>query len=382
MFGSSILDVAIGLALIFLLLSLIASGVREAVEAFVKSRSVELERGIQMLFDDKSGEGLTKAFYEHPLIYSLYNDKYQHVERRYRGRNLPSYIPSRNFAVALMDMVTRGVGADVYAAQHTAPRVTVAGMRASVHRIPNAFVQRAVLSAIDNAHGDIRAVQKNLEAWYDSAMDRVSGSYKRRTQLWLFAIGLGTAVVLNVNTITIADYLAHNEEARAALAQRAQNILDDPAYQALVADSAKLNRAATRAVYADLQSLSLPIGWDVPQPTTRDIPFYIRQIIGILLTAFAVMLGAPFWFDMLNKVMVIRSTVKPHEKSPEEGSEDRQPKGKRGTVVVNAGAGRMTPEPALATSRIDEPDDWGVGVALELPNEPNEWADGQEDGVL
>ncbi|HYH81823.1 MAG TPA: hypothetical protein VEX86_18595 [Longimicrobium sp.] len=29
---------------------------------------------------------------------------------------------------------------------------------------------------------------------------------------------------------------------------------------------------------------------------------------------------------MLNKVMVIRSTVKPREKSPEEGSEDRQKK--------------------------------------------------------
>ena len=42
------------------------------------------------------------------------------------------------------------------------------------------------------------------------------------------------------------------------------------------------------------------------------------------MTAFAATLGAPFWFDVLNKVMVIRSTVKPHEKSPEEASEDRQ----------------------------------------------------------
>ena len=44
----------------------------------------------------------------------------------------------------------------------------------------------------------------------------------------------------------------------------------------------------------------------------------------LLLTAFAVTLGAPFWFDVLNKIMVVRSTVKPHEKSQEEGSEDRQ----------------------------------------------------------
>jgi len=48
-------------------------------------------------------------------------------------------------------------------------------------------------------------------------------------------------------------------------------------------------------------------------------------VCGWFVTAFAVMLGAPFWFDMLGKFMVIRSTVKPHEKSPEEGSVDRQP---------------------------------------------------------
>ena len=35
------------------------------------------------------------------------------------------------------------------------------------------------------------------------------------------------------------------------------------------------------------------------------------------------MLGAPFWFDVLNKFMVIRATVKPREKSPDEASEDR-----------------------------------------------------------
>jgi hypothetical protein len=50
----------------------------------------------------------------------------------------------------------------------------------------------------------------------------------------------------------------------------------------------------------------------------------VRLILGWLLTAIAVSFGAPFWFDTLNKIMVIRSTVKPREKSGEEGSEDRK----------------------------------------------------------
>ena len=51
-------------------------------------------------------------------------------------------------------------------------------------------MQRAILLAIDTAEGDLQKAQANLEAWYDSTMDRVSGWYKRSTQWILFAIGL------------------------------------------------------------------------------------------------------------------------------------------------------------------------------------------------
>lgn len=83
-----------------------------------------------------------------------------------------------------------------------------------------------------------------------------------------------------------------------------------------------------------LEALNLPIGWgsvdDVqrkwPSWNFRDPGGWFDQIqwhfIGWLLTALAISLGAPFWFDLLNKFIVIRSAVKPHEKSPEEESKD------------------------------------------------------------
>ena len=46
-------------------------------------------------------------------------------------------------------------------------------------------------------------------------------------------------------------------------------------------------------------------------------------MLGIIFTALAVSQGAPFWFDLLNKFIVIRSTIKPHEKSPEQPSKDK-----------------------------------------------------------
>ena len=82
-----------------------------------------------------------------------------------------------------------------------------------------------------------------------------------------------------------------------------------------------------------------------------DQPWWI-WIVGWMMTAFAATMGAPFWFDLLNKMMVIRSTVKPKEKSPEEGSEDRQiskDRGGKGHDGTAAPAGGSSP-PASPSS--------------------------------
>lgn len=391
MFGSSILEVAIGLILVFLLLSLIASAVQEAIESLLKARGIHLERGIRELLGDGKGTGLARTFYEHPMICSLYRGAYDpppEDRKRKRGGNLPNYIPARNFAVAMLDIATRGPDPGVYAVHQTSPILTEAGLRASVDRIPNVFVQRAMLSAIDHARGDLALVQKNLEAWYDSGMDRVSGSYKRHAQRWLFLIGVVMTLLLNVNTLTIADYLAANDAARAALVTRAQEVLADSTYRELV-DGEVVSRVAGRAVYEDLQSLSLPIGWDrrLPAPPGAGIGYWMRQVTGLFLTALAITLGAPFWFDILNKVMVIRSTVKPREKSPEEGSEDRKPKGGLGDadaatavgIAAFAGASSALAQEAPRTGSIASAP---IMARVIPPHVDQEWSDDQEDGIL
>ena len=76
-----------------------------------------------------------------------------------------------------------------------------------------------------------------------------------------------------------------------------------------------------------LKALGIPIGWsaDAFETNSRGIPLpsgWPLKIIGWLITAFAACLGAPFWFDALNKLMVVRSTVKPQEKSRDERSKD------------------------------------------------------------
>jgi hypothetical protein len=103
-------------------------------------------------------------------------------------------------------------------------------LRAGALNLQNPAVQRVFLSAVDSAQGSLDAVRKNLEAWYDDGMDRVSGWYKRSTQKIVLIIALVVAGVLNVNTITIAHYLYRDETLREAIVSAAEKSTAEMSY--------------------------------------------------------------------------------------------------------------------------------------------------------
>src|SRR4051794_22493747 len=76
MLGSDMIEVGIGLTLLFLLMSLICTAVREVIEGLLKSRAKDLEQGIRELLNDKKGEGLTTQLFNHPLLSSLFTGSY------------------------------------------------------------------------------------------------------------------------------------------------------------------------------------------------------------------------------------------------------------------------------------------------------------------
>lgn len=329
LFNSAILDVTIGLVFVFVLVSTLCSAIREGIEGWLKTRATYLEYAVRELLHDRGGQGLARSFFEHPLIHGLYQGDYAPGAARakpsawQRGRNMPSYIPSRSFAAALIDLAARGPATDAAAAAPNAnDELSIELLRSGVAQLQPLALRRAALAAIDGAQGDLERVRANLETWYDGAMDRVSGWYKRTTQWFIFAIALGVAAGLNINAITIADSLYRDQLLRATVTSAAEGTQELISYQ---------------AASVQLEALRLPIGWSRGWGAPRSIAQKsnpevfelwndaIAPLLGLLITAFAAMLGAPFWFDVLNKVMVIRATVKPREKSQEEGSEDRPP---------------------------------------------------------
>jgi len=345
MFGSPILDVAIGMVFVYLLLSLICSAANEAIEAKLKNRAKSLELGIRNLLGD---QGLADKLYAHDLISGLFSDK--------QGK--PSYIPSRTFALALLNTIFPD-GAPAANAQGGDPganplgtfRATVAALPADA---PAAPIKKALLALIDDAQGDINKLRANIENWYDAAMDRVSGWYKRRVHAIILLLGLVIAVALNADSAYIARHLATDPALRNSLVSASQVY----AQKENVGDAAKQNSGQEAAPAGEsaqtkfdnnlqqLKELGLPIGWTVEGDDPRfkgkvAVDPHLRwpgwhlldsnvssawwlQIkfhwLGWLLTALAISLGAPFWFDMLNKLIVVRSTVKPKEKSQDEPS--------------------------------------------------------------
>jgi hypothetical protein len=317
-------------------------------------------------------------------------------------KNLPSYIPAGQFATALIDLVARGgVTPPTYAQTGAPPSglaasvpLTVATLREAAASFPNERIKRAVIVALDNAQGDLAAVKKNIEDWFNGSMDRVSGWYKRRTQKILFVIGFAAAAVLNIDALTVAQRLSHDELLRKAAVAQAERITAPAAAQSTPPASAAATATAPNAaavapgIPADLarknvrelngmlKNIGYPIGWENWKPKEAPLactqgrlcwqeiyaPAVLKMLLGWLITALAVMLGAPFWFDVLSKFMVVRSTMKPRPKSPEEVSEDR------------AGAAPPAPRGSPPPPKAQKP---------KVAFEPHEWSSGAPDrGVI
>jgi hypothetical protein len=296
MFGSVILDVAIGLIFVYLLLSIICSAAKELLESYLKKRSKELENGIKLLLNDDKKTGLAKQVFEHPLICSLS-----------KWGALPSYISARNFALALTNIV--------HPKQVVGSAARPLTLRQSIGKIvDNEKVKQALLALADAAGDDLNKFREQIEEWFNSTMDRVSGWYKRWSQVVIFCLGVLVTVGMNADTIAIVTTLSQDQHTR-------QRLVDAAAAAKQPQEASNVDLEAMQTKMREVGALGLPIGWDsmdprtVPKCDSKAWANWASKVIGWLLTILAISLGAPFWFDILNKFMMARSAKKPSEKS-------------------------------------------------------------------
>ncbi len=229
-----------------------------------------------------------------------------------------------------------------------------------IAQIPNLKLQATLSALFEESGRDLGKLKEIIETWFNDAMDRVSGWYKRQTQVAQLLLGIAFTFALNLDTVLLVRVLSNTDSGlRESPVAQAQKFAEHPPVQVdggqaaqpslspTSADGQKSGAVANRNPGDEYQLLKsqfdkvhLPIGWttqpgeNTPDQTGagsrnsdfREWPGWSWQekgfgywlqnwwdtiryhFIGWALTAIAVSLGAPFWFDLLNRIVAIRST--------------------------------------------------------------------------
>jgi hypothetical protein len=305
MFDSTVIDVGIGLVFVYLVLGLMCTTVNEWIAQMTSLRAKTLRSGIEGLL--KSHPNLVTDFYNHPLVQSLSNN----------GKD-PSYVPAKTFVMALLDSLPKAAaGAD-----------PLVGVKSSIDQLPDGHVKQSLLLLLQRSDNSLTVFEAQVAEWFEHAMDRVSGWYKQKSQVITIVVAALITIFANADTVHLARKLFLSPTVRK---------------QIVAAAGEKPTGDLTQQQKAELGELT---GWSQEfqtfhrlaaehdhKPPVDDDSFpganlfgagvfwywlwtiLPGHILGWFLTAVAVSLGAPFWFDTLNKFMNIRAAgTAPNEK--------------------------------------------------------------------
>jgi hypothetical protein len=288
MFNSTVLDVAIGLIFTFLAVSLAVGAIVEAIASAMKWRSSTLLQGIKDLLNDQSFSGLARSIYNHALVNPQDAGT---AEDEKALKHPPAYMDPRLFADALVDVAK-------------VTKDSPDNMKSIIDaNVKDPQLNILLKGVVDQTAGDLSKMREELAAWFSNSMDRVSGVYKRKTQLWSFAIALIMVVGLNVSAISIG-----------------QALWLQPMLVKTIGPTANLDPAGTLSV---LENLDFPIGWSYVALKNLESWNGLTMLAGWLITAVATLFGAPFWFDLLQQFVRLKgSGPSPAEKVSGAGAAD------------------------------------------------------------
>jgi len=294
-----ILEVAIGIILVYLILSLVCTSLVEALIGTTGLKSKTLQKAIVRLLGD---EKLAKSIYADPEIVALHGPKEQ----------LPSYIPTDVFARCILNVATN----NEWRKSGSLPTV----MREKFVALSSGGgaqqkLGKMLVDFIDEANGDIHLLHNKIELWFDRTNDRSTGWFKRKVNWWLVGLGFAVALAVNADTIQIFQRLSDDPALRVAAVQLAsERVSNNP--DAVAADGE--DGAVLEAVRKQVGEVLPFIGWSNNDPLV--VAWYggekalilqhaAIKSLGLLLTAFAISLGAPFWFELLQKLVNVRKSV-------------------------------------------------------------------------
>lgn len=357
---NTIIETGISLVLIFFIFSTITYVIQEMIAVNLKYRSKMLWKSMSQLFDGLQLQGRVKLMQALPTTQTpVTNDFYNHPQILSLFKNLnrqPSYIPSANFALAIMDMVA----AKAPVKQNKLFEDFKDGLQTFVNNKGNLF---EVLKNLLDTSTNIKELQEKIEAWFNSYMHRVTGWYESHTVVTVRLIAVAITLIFNINVIKLVKKIYNDGQLRSSMVAMAEGVVNNPqpitqfytntfqkenaakdsafkqridsatgeekkliekerdsVMAALAKSYTDRNILAIKSLTSRLDSTGLPLGWKNDTiskelkgtPGSNCITNFLIMLLGWIIGAGCISMGAPFWFDMLNKLVnVRRSGVKP-----------------------------------------------------------------------
>jgi hypothetical protein len=303
MFGSQALEVAIGLTLLFFLFASAASSVVEVISALFQKRAKDLEAALGRMLGDQAPApqpNVPTSIPETSVFKGISPGTKRGIWPVRWGTARPSYLSAKAFGESVAEIIVKAKEATATADElyDSLPQ----GLRARLQPI------------LKEAGADATAIKAELESWFDDTMSRLEGAYKRWAQVWLFAVGLIIVIAANASAYRIAASLYNDPAVRSAVAESASTTASSASSDP---DSIKETIDSVADTVDNLDSLGLPVGWD----KWNDPGGTWLTVGGWLVTALLIMLGAPFWFGVLSKLVPLRSAgERPPKASEQEAS--------------------------------------------------------------
>ncbi|MBN2486154.1 MAG: hypothetical protein JXB34_09290 [Bacteroidales bacterium] len=331
MTGNIAIDVAIGLIFVYCLYSLLATTISEFIAMTFQMRAKNLKRAIGRMLDDENSPVLSEGFYKAPLIKYLSRGK---LMKFFGNNSLPSNIPPELFSKALLYMLKEGKTSGINPA---------GAIKASLESISGGKQSDTIshlLFLLEESNGDMEKFTTMLEQWFDATMERCSGWYKRNMSYVTLGLSLLIATLFNIDSFQIIGTLSKDSVAREQYVQLAGNLMqstifsesEQPKAPGILHDTLQRtktindsntfgNENALNIFYAQKLLLERMDSLYTLSQEPRSILsferknrikwFYsdLQNFLGCLVTAIALSLGAPFWFDLLNKLMKLRSSI-------------------------------------------------------------------------
>lgn len=317
MFGSEILDVGIGLVLVYLLGSLVCSALKEGIANVTKLRANTLETEILTMLQSPD---LLKRIYDNPLVRELkqsirfskkdLDEQSKQLEKDKDTKDArPTYIATADFAQAIIDtmMQVKGTKEEI--------ETEFQKLKNEIGKIPYVPIREKLLGIMADiktgAQGvelKLENIRKDVEKWFDNGMTKLSAWYKKKARLIIFIVGFIFCILFNLDTIMMSKALYQNQALRDSMVKIAATTA-----QTYEKDKKSIN---IQEIKQELDKAGFPIGWHLDAKAPKDILgvgntvlWWIYKILGLLITALALSMGAPFWYEALQKLLSFRTQL-------------------------------------------------------------------------